>query len=86
MRSMKLFNIVKYLKSTDFYHDTFDLEDEGVMGVLEDYGICDEFPEEEVEELRKDLYELAEKNEFREAMFLTSNTEIDGLQTTEEGF
>ncbi len=78
MRNMKLFNLIKHLKSTDFYHDTFDLEDEGVMGVLEDYGICDEFTEEELEELRKDLYEMAEQNEFREATILATNIEAVG--------
>ena len=30
MRSMKLFNLIKHLKSVGFYHDTFDLEEEGV--------------------------------------------------------
>ena len=84
MRSMKLFNLVKHLKSVDFYHDTFDLEEQGVKGVLEDYGICDEFAEEELQELRTDLIEMAERNEFREVMRFVDNAEVvEGMQMVE---
>ena len=84
MNRMKLFKIVEYLKSVDFYHDTFDIEESGIEEILGEYGICEEFTEEELKELRRDLYDLAEQNEFREAMFLASSTEIDG--TVEAGF
>ena len=87
MRRMKLFNLVEYLKSVDFYHDTFELEEKGLREILSEYGINDEFTEEELKELRKDLYELAEKNEFGEAMILAANTEtVGGMRMVEVGF
>jgi len=84
MRSMKLFNLIKHLKSVGFYHDTFDLEEEGVRGVLSDYGICDEFTEEELQELRKDLFEMAERNEIKEVMRFVDNSEsVEGMKMVE---
>ena len=73
MRRMKLFNMVEYLRSVDFYHDTFDIEDVGVAEILMEYDIYDEFTEQELQELRKDLHEMAEKNEFREAIAIAVN-------------
>jgi len=67
---MKLFNLVQYLMSVDFYHDTFDLEEEGIEKILRQYGICEEFSTEEIEELRRELNELAEQVEFGEAVRL----------------
>jgi hypothetical protein len=78
MRSIKLFNLIKYLKSVDFYHDRCDLEEEGIEKILAEYGICDDFTAEELAELQKDVYEMAEKNEFREAVRL-ANMESDGM-------
>ena len=86
MRRMKLHGIVEYLKSrsVDFYHDTFDLGEEGVEGILNDYEIYEHFSDEELQELRKDLYELAEKNEFRKAVISAANTEvIEGMRMLE---
>ena len=84
VRRMKLLGTVAYLKSVDFYHDTFDLEEKGVRGILQEYGIYDEFTEEEVQELRKELYGLGERNEFREAMRLTTDTEgVGGMRSIE---
>ena len=83
MRRMKLFLLIEYLRSIDLHHDTFDLEDEGVEGILGEYGIHEDFSEEESEELRKDLYELGERNEFREAAILANNIEIDGTRMIE---
>jgi hypothetical protein len=84
MRKMKLYNLIKHLKSVDFYHDTFDLEDKGIEGVLAEYGICDEFTDEELQELKIDLYEMAERNEFREAVRFAENTEcVEGMQMVE---
>ena len=74
MNRMKLYKIVEYLKSVDFYHDTFDLEEEGIPTVLSEYGIYEEFTEEELQEVKKDLTKLAEQNEFREATMLDNNT------------
>jgi len=76
---MKLFNLVQYLKSVDFYHDTFDLEEEGIRAILQEYDIYDELSEEELQELSKDLFELAEQNEFREAVVLAANAASDGM-------
>ena len=75
MNRMKLFNLVQYLKSVDFYHDTFDLEEQGIPEVLSEYGINDKLGEEELQELRKDLHDMAEKNEFREASILATAME-----------
>ena len=82
MNRMKLYKAVEYLKSVDFYHDTFDLEDEGVEWILKEYGIYEQLSEQEQQELKKDLYELGEKNEFREAIVLASK--IDEM--AEAGF
>jgi len=72
---MRLFRLVEYLKSVDFYHDTFDLEEQGIQKVLSEYGINDELAEEELQELRKDLHDMAEQNEFREAIVLATAME-----------
>ena len=34
MRRKKLHAIIEYLKQVEFYHDTFDIEDQGVKGIL----------------------------------------------------
>ena len=81
MNRIKLFQIIEYLKSVDFYHDTFDIEDEGVREILSEYGINDELTEGELQELKKDLYPLAEQNEFREAMVLAASREAVGGMT-----
>jgi hypothetical protein len=75
MRRIKLNCLVQYLKSEEFYHDILDLEEEGVVEILREYGICDEFTEDELNELSKDLYEMAEKNQFKEIVVLASNVE-----------
>ena len=54
------------LNLVGFYHDTFDIEDQGVNGILAEYGICDQFSSEESFALREELHDLAEQNEFRE--------------------
>ena len=41
VRGLKLYRLVEYLKSIEFFHDTFDLEDEGVSGVLSEYGLTE---------------------------------------------
>ena len=84
MRKMKLHRLVEYLKSVEFYHDTVDLEDEGVRKVLGEYGIHDEWTTAELQELNKELYGLAEKNEFREAMKFAANAEVvEGMRMVE---
>lgn len=76
MRGMKVFNLVRYLKSSvEFYHDTLDLE-EDIREVLKAYGIYDDFTDEEAQELRQELSELAEENELREAVRLVSEREF----------
>ena len=83
MRRMKLYRLVEYLKSVGFHHDTFDLE-EGAEKVLAEYEIYEHFSDEELQELRKDLYGLAEQNEFSEAMRLAANTDvIEGMRMVE---
>ena len=77
MRKIKMHNTVEYLKLVGFFHDTFDLEDWGVEGILSEYGIYTRFSEEETQVLQDDLYELAEQNEFREIARLS---EIDPAQ------
>lgn len=67
MREIKLFNTIQYLRGVDFYHDTFDLEDEGIEKVLMDYGIFDEFSKTELAEIEKDLSKMAEINRLCEA-------------------
>ena len=77
MRRIKMHNTIEYLKLAGFYHDTFDLEDQGVAGILAEYGVNSRFNEEETQALKEDLHELAEQNEFREIARLS---EIDPAQ------
>lgn len=81
MRNVKLNRIVEYLKSVEFYHDTFDLSELGVEKVMAEYGICEEFSDSEVSELSNELEKLAEQNEFREAARLANleNWEARGV-------
>lgn len=79
MNRMKLYRIVEYLKSVDFYHDTFDLVEDGIPKILSEYGINEEFTEQELQELKMDLHEIAEKNEFREAALLTNEAVEVGI-------
>ena len=76
MRKIKLFNLIQYIKSVEFYHDTFDLEEEGIKGILKEYGIYDEFTEDELQEFKQELYDMAEQNEFREAMVMASKMDL----------
>ena len=66
MRRKKLHAIIEYLKQVEFYHDTFDIEDQGVKGILGEYGVHDQISAEESFALREELHDLAEQNEFRE--------------------
>ena len=79
MNRMRVFNLIQYLKSLDFYHDTFDLEEQGIQEILCEYGIHDELAEEELQELKKDLRDMAEQNEFREAMVLATAMKEIGM-------
>lgn len=81
MRSLKLNRIVEYLKAVEFYHDTFDLSEFGVEKVMAEYGVCEEFSDEEISELKSELLKLAEQNEFREAARLANleNWEAQGV-------
>ena len=65
MNRMKIHRTVEYLKVSGFYHDTMDVED-GIEKILAEFGIYEEFTEEEMAELRKELFRLAEQNEFNE--------------------
>ena len=87
MRKIKLNRIIEYLKgSVEFYHDLWDLEEQGVCEILRTYGIDDEFTAEELRELSDAVYALAEQNEFSEAAWLVGNAEdIEGLWL-KEGF
>ena len=87
MRKMKLNRIIEYLKhSAEFYHDPWDLEEQGVCEILKAYGIDEEFAAEELAELSGAIYTLAEQNEFSEAARLAASAaDIDGLRLT-EGF
>jgi len=73
MRNMKLHRIIEYLKSVEFYHDTFDVTGEGIRAVLAKYGINDEFTAEELQVLSEAVYLLAEQNEFSQAVYLATN-------------
>ena len=77
MRKRRLHRVAEYLKTVDFYHDTFDLEDD-IEQVLAEYGICDAFTDKELGQLQKDLRPLAERNEFNEALRYAANTETVG--------
>lgn len=79
MRRMKVHNTIEYLKLVGFYHDTFDLEEQGVKKILAEYGIFDRLNGEETQVLKEELYELAEQNEFREAARLTETDPIQEL-------
>ena len=79
MRKMKLFGLVQYLKSVEFVHDTFDLEDKSTEGILGEYGVYDEFADDELRELRIELYKLAEQNEFREASIIAATGSALGV-------
>ena len=78
MRSMKIYRIVEYLKRTEFYHDTYDIEDNSVEAILQNYDICDSFSDEELAELTQEVTKLALRNELREAVHIASNLESVG--------
>lgn len=78
MRRMKLYGIVEYLRSVDFHHDTFDLEEQEVKEILSAYGIDDEMTAAELQQLSQDLYPLAERNEYRQALRLAASQEAVG--------
>jgi len=78
MRELKLHRLIEFLKSVEFYHDTFDIAENGIREILYEYGIYDFLTKEELEVLRKELHDVAEQNEFREAVVLATK-ENDGI-------
>ena len=75
MNRIKLYKVIEFLKSVDFYHDRFDIEENGIRKILMEYGIYTDFTEEELQELERDLFELAEHNEIREAIVFATHLE-----------
>lgn len=81
MNRMKIYQIVEYLKHVDFYHDSHDLEEMGVVSILSEYGIHNAFTDQELQAVSDELHPLAERNEFREAARLAGNSEsVAGLR------
>ena len=83
MNRKRIHRIVEYLKTVEFYHDTYDLADESTQGVLCAYGIYDIFSPEELRILQNELHALAEQNEFREAAFLAGADALGQMDTAE---
>ncbi len=77
MRGLRIYQIVTYLKSVEFFHDTFDVIDD-VEGVLAAYDICEDFSDAEIAELRSELFKLAEQLEFQEVVRVALNARSYG--------
>jgi len=69
--SVSVFRIVESIKDV-FFHDTLELLEKQIDEILADYDICKELNDSEKILLIADLYEIAEKNEFKEMARLTS--------------
>jgi len=79
MRELKLHRLIEFMKSVELYHDTFDIDEKGIREILYEYGIFDYLTKEELKVMKEELYDLAERNEFREAMVLAAK-ENDGIE------
>ena len=71
VRRTKLNKIIEYLKTNGFYHDLPDFEEKSMSEILSEYGIIEDFTDDEIVELKKDLCRMAEQNEFSEISRLT---------------
>ena len=65
MRRIVLNRNVEWIEQNGIDYDTYDVE-ENLDGILCHYGIYDVFDEDERVQLKEDLRQLAEQNEFRE--------------------
>ena len=72
MRGLRIYQIVMYLKSVEFFHDTFDVVDD-VESVLAAYDICEDFSDAEIAELRSELFKMAQQLEFQEVVRIALN-------------
>ena len=78
MKNMKLHYMVEYMKSEkDFPFDVEDIENEIHM-VLSWFGILEHFNAEELAILKKDLSQIALKQEYRE-MTRSSHVYFDNM-------
>ena len=77
MSIYSVYRIVNYLKTAGFYHDTFDIDDDGVSKILTEYDVFENLNEHEKTLLERDLRGLAEQNEFREAARMATSLGAD---------
>ena len=65
-RHFRLHQIIEYLKLMEFCHDTFDINETGIIQILAEYGILETFNTKERQVLKGALLEMGEQNEFQE--------------------
>ena len=65
---VKLAKIENYLHDQEIWHESIDVQEQPVGGVLAQYGIVEELTTDEKEYLRSFLYRKARREEIAEAV------------------
>lgn len=74
INGLKLHNTVEYIKQYPFEYEIIEVE-ENLKEILLNYGIEDNFTEEEIAMLNEELSKLAEQFEFNEAAYIALKDE-----------
>ena len=67
IESIKLALAIRQLENSEVRHDGYDIDEEGVEGVLKEYGIFNSWTDDEREILKMHLIDMAFREEVREA-------------------
>ena len=65
--SIKLALAIRQLKNSEVLHDGYDVDEDGVEGVLKEYGIFNTWTDDERAILKMHLIDMAFREEVREA-------------------
>ncbi len=70
---------IRQLMNCEVLHECYDIEDDGVESILQRYGIFYKWTEEEKAILKEHLYDMAAREEIKEAERWAAEREADPL-------
>jgi len=65
---IKIAMAFRQLENSEIFHESYDIEEEGVESILTQYGIFYRWTDDEIEILKEHLLEMAAREEIREAV------------------
>lgn len=64
---LKVALAIRQLENSEVWHESYDIEEEGVQNILASYGVFFKFSEAELTILKEQLWEMAAREEIKEA-------------------